>query len=73
MKFPSSFQSLPFDWQLGNEIPKFEVNLASSKRTSQTTCQKFCEIHCKDFLQFGKNLMWQSQQKTFMLFKYFVF
>ena len=50
LKFPSSFQSLPFDWQLRIEIPNFEANLWNLQRTSQIACQKFCEVHCKQHL-----------------------
>ena len=41
VKFTTSFRSSQF------EIAKFVVNFGNFKRTSETVCQKFCEMHCK--------------------------
>ena len=46
-KFPSSFQSLPLDWELHIEILKVEANVWNLQQTSQITCKKFSEMHCK--------------------------
>ena len=43
MKFGISSR---FDWQLRNEIAKLVANFRSFKRTLETVCQKFCEMHC---------------------------
>ena len=48
VKFPSSFRSSPFDWQLRNELLEFKANLWNSQQTSQIACQKFCEMHCNN-------------------------
>ena len=66
VKFTTSFQSSRFDWQLRNEIAQFVVNCENFKRTSETVCQKFCETHCKTFLQ---HIFMRTLQSTYSLNK----
>ena len=54
VKFTTSFQSSRFDWQLRNEIAQFVANFRNFKGTSETVCQKFCEMHCNTDLKIGR-------------------
>ena len=47
VKFTTSVPSSQYDLQLRNEIAKFIANLGNFKWTSETICQKFCEMLCK--------------------------
>ena len=64
VKFTTLFRSSQFDLQLRNEIAKFVVNFGNFKQTSETVCQKFWEMHCKNHWQY-------KLRKTTYVFSHF--